>query len=94
MRALTDLPLWMTEGGYLCHRSIPAELCNSDAYEQSQAAHVAAWAGTCSRLGLESCVWYSLTRNGWQKADLMTNATTPRLGWDVLAVEMQKPRRE
>lgn len=90
LRKITNLPIWLTEGGFLCWRGTDPFLCNSTAYEEAQAEYIHLWAASCRRLGLESCVWYSLTRNGWQWADLMTNATTPRAGYYVMADELRK----
>lgn len=90
LRNITDLPIWLTEGGFLCWRGTDPALCNSIAYEQAQAEYVRLWAASCRRLGLASCVHYSLTRNGWSWADCMDNATTPRLCYLALQAELRK----
>jgi hypothetical protein len=90
LRKITNLPIWLTEGGFLCWRGTDPFLCNSTAYEEAQAEYVRLWAESCRRLGLESCVHYSLTKNGWAHADLMTNSTTPRLGFWALADELRR----
>ena len=90
LRKLTDLPLYNTEGGFLCHRTTDPVLCASASYEQAQAAYVALWAASCRRLGLSSCVWYALGYNGWMHADLRNRDGTPRLGYYVLQAELRK----
>jgi len=90
LRNITDLPIWLTEGGFLCWRGTDPFLCNSLAYEQAQAEYVRLWAESCRRSGLESCVAYSLTRNTWAHADLIGPNQVPRLGYYVLQTELMK----
>jgi len=90
LRKLTTLPLWLTEGGMLCHRTLDQFLCASQEYEEAQADYIHLWGDSCRRLGLESCVHYSITKNGWAWADCMNNATTPRLCYFALQDELRK----
>lgn len=90
LRRLTTLPLWNTEGGWLCHRTVDPVLCASQAYEDAQAEYVGLWADSCRWLGLESCVWYSISYNGWQHADLMGPGGVKRAGYWTLAAELRR----
>ncbi len=88
-RITGDLSLWMTEGGYLCHPSA-GELCESVTYREHQAAYVPMLAQECEAQGLNACIWYSLTYNGWRYADMLGPAGPELAYWAYL----QELRRE
>ncbi len=91
LRKITDLPLYLTESGFLCHYTAVSPLCESEWYEYEQSRYVYLWALTCRRHKLRACIWYSYSFNGWMSADLLNRDGTPSLAYNAFREVVRDP---